>query len=116
MQTHTGGCHCGAVRFEVETDLEKVISCNCSHCAMKGLVLTFVPASSFTLLKGGDNLSLYLFNTKRIEHHFCKTCSVEPFGRGTNQDGTPTVAVNVRCLDNIDIDALTITPVNGKDF
>jgi hypothetical protein len=36
VKTHTGSCHCGAVAYEVDTDLEGLIECNCSHCYRKG--------------------------------------------------------------------------------
>ncbi|MDB5187981.1 MAG: aldehyde-activating protein [Candidatus Kaiserbacteria bacterium] len=116
MKKHSGGCHCKAVRYEVETDLEKVIECNCSHCAIKGLLLTFVPATQFTLLQGEDNLTEYRFNTHKIQHLFCKTCGVESFGRGTNKEGAATIAINARCLDDIDLASLTRTPVDGKSY
>lgn len=115
MKTHTGGCHCGKVRFEVETDMEKVIECNCSHCQMKGLLLTFVPAESFTLLSGEDHLTEYLFNKKKIQHLFCDVCGVQSFARGIGANG-PTVAISVRCIDDIELSSLTLTPVDGKSW
>jgi len=114
MTTHTGGCHCGKVRYEVAATLENVISCNCSHCSMKGFLLTFVPADSFTLLSGEDALTEYRFNKQHIAHLFCATCGVQSFGRGTGPDGSPMVAINVRCLDNIDIEGLSVVPFDGK--
>ena len=114
MKTYTGGCHCGKVRFEVATDLGIVISCNCSYCAMRGLLLTFVPASQFTREKGKEVLTEYRFNTMKIRHLFCKHCGIEAFGMGNKPDGSPTVAINIRCLDGIDLDALTLTPFDGK--
>ncbi len=116
MQTHTGACHCGTVTFEVTTDLEKVIECNCSHCEKKGLLLTFVPETSFVLKSGADMLTEYRFNKKFIAHLFCKVCGVQPIGRAKNQEGVETVAVNVRCLDDVDITVVTRTPVDGKSW
>lgn len=116
IKTYEGHCHCGAVRFKADTDLEKTITCNCSHCEIKGLILTFVPASQFTLLSGEDNLSEYRFNTKKIQHIFCKTCGVEPYGRGEDKAGNPIVAVNVRCLEGVDISKLAPTPLDGKSW
>src|SRR5207302_8713487 len=67
----TGGCHCGAVRYRVEIDLSKpVTQCNCSICGRTGTLLSFVPASAFTLEKGEDSLTDYQFNRKRIHHVF----------------------------------------------
>jgi hypothetical protein len=116
MKTYIGGCHCGKVRYEVQTDLSQVLSCNCSHCSKKGFLLAFVPANQFTLISGEDDLSEYRFNKKVIQHLFCKTCGVQSFGRGVSPKGEETVAVNVRCLDEVDLEALTITPVDGKSL
>ncbi|HEV7449690.1 MAG TPA: GFA family protein [Candidatus Paceibacterota bacterium] len=116
MQTYTGGCHCGAVKYEVETDLAKVIECNCTHCDIKGLILSFVPEDKFKLLSGEDNLENYQFNKKKIHHLFCQTCGVESFGRGENSKGEKLIAINVRCLNGVDRSKLTITPVDGKQY
>ncbi|HEX8591297.1 MAG TPA: GFA family protein [Candidatus Paceibacterota bacterium] len=113
MKTYTGGCHCGAVKFEVETDLAKVIECNCSHCSKKGLVLTFVPRDKFTLLSSEDMLMEYFFNKKAIRHLFCRVCGVQSYADGVTH---PHTAINVRCLDDVDVSSLSITQVNGKDF
>jgi len=113
---YTGGCHCGAVKYEAEMDLTKGMTCNCSHCSKKGFVLTFIPAAQFTLLSGEDNLTLYEFNNKMIQHLFCRTCGVESFGRGKGQGGAPTVMINARCLDDADLTKLTMTEFNGKDL
>lgn len=115
-KTYTGGCHCGKVRYEVTTDLAKVISCNCSHCSKRGFLLTFVPAEAFRLLAGGDNLSEYLFNTKKIRHLFCRDCGIESFATGEGPGGMAMTAVNVRCLDDVDPGSLTLTPFNGRDM
>lgn len=114
MTQYTGGCHCGAVRFEVEASLDAVITCNCSHCGMRGLMLSFVPAAQFRLLQGESALTTYLFNHKVIQHRFCQRCGIEAFGEGKMPDGSPTVAINVRCLDGVDWEQLTPTHYNGR--
>jgi hypothetical protein len=113
-KTYTGGCHCGTVRYEVETDIHNVISCNCSICAKTGTLLAFVPASQFKLLSGEDNLTDYQFHKEIIHHLFCATCGVRSFATGTGPDGIEMRAVNVRCLDDVDLSALTITAIDGK--
>ena len=116
MTKYTGGCHCGAVKYEVEADLSKIIECNCSHCAKKGFLLTFVPRSQFKLLSGEDSLTEYRFNKKTIQHLSCSVCGVQSFGYGAGSDGSEMAAINVRCLDGVDIATLERKPVNGKDF
>ncbi|MFZ2252561.1 MAG: GFA family protein [Minisyncoccia bacterium] len=116
MKTHTGSCHCGAVTFTVAADIEKVMECNCSHCARKGFLLTFIPKEQFVLLAGEDNLTEYLFNKKHIHHFFCKTCGVQAFGSALGEDGKETVAINVRCLPDVDLATLTIEKFDGKSY
>lgn len=114
-KTYEGGCHCGRVRYEVRLDLAKpVISCNCSMCGRAGTVLTFVPTDQFTLRSGEDALTDYRFNKHAIHHLFCKTCGIKSFARGKKPDGTEMIAINARCLDAVDLDALTVTKVDGK--
>jgi hypothetical protein len=115
-KTYTGGCHCGAVRYEATTDLGRVISCNCSHCTKRGLVLTFVPAAQFTLKSGEADLLDYQFNKKVIHHVFCRQCGIESFARGAAPDGTALVALNVRCLDGVDLATISPIPVDGRSF
>ena len=113
---HPGSCHCGAVRYEVETDLEQVIECNCSHCYRKGLLLTFVEPAAFSLLSGEEVLSEHLFNRNAIHHLFCKSCGVQSFARGTRRDGAPMVAINVRTLEDVEPFSLTPQRVDGRSF
>ncbi len=109
------GCQCGQVRYEVELDLAKpVIACNCSMCGRAGTLLTFVPAGSFTLLSGEGALTDYQFNHLVIHHLFCSKCGIKSFARGKGRDGGDTVAINARCLDDVDLDALTIQKWDGK--
>jgi hypothetical protein len=114
--TYTGGCHCGKVRYEVKADLSRVMACNCSICSKTGSLLVFAAADQFTLLSGGDALSDYQFGGKKIHHLFCPSCGIRSFARGTMPDGREVRAVNVRCLDGVDIDALTIAPFDGKSL
>jgi hypothetical protein len=90
------------------------MSCNCSICQKRGALLIFVPAAQFTLLAGEDALTDYLFNRKIIHRLFCGTCGVGSFACGQARDGSNMVAVNVRCLDDVDIETLTPTPFDGK--
>jgi hypothetical protein len=117
MEKHTGGCHCGKIRYEADLDLsEPVIECDCSHCAMKGLLLQFTTPEHFRTLAGEEDAKVYRFNKLVIDHVLCPECGVEPFGKRKNPDGSPAVAVNVRTIDGIDLAALTRMPYAGKDF
>lgn len=112
-----GSCHCGAVTFTVDAEPPaEAISCNCSHCGRKGLLLAFYPAEQFTLGRGEDALTSYFFNKHAIEHQFCTTCGCQPFATGAGPDGMSMRAVNLRCVDNIDTDALKINKVDGASL
>lgn len=113
-KTYTGGCHCGAVRYRVALKLEGAITCNCSICSKTGTALAFVPAARFELTKGGDALTDYLFGRKRIHHLFCNRCGVRSFARSAMPNGDPMVAVNVRCLDGVDLETVPLRAYDGR--
>jgi hypothetical protein len=117
METKTGGCHCKSVRYEAKADLSKeVIECNCSHCQIKGLLLSFIPSGDFRITEGEGNLTEYRFNTNKITHLFCRTCGVEAFAYGQDNSGNKTTALNVRSLDGIDLSAIKRMPFDGRNM
>ena len=112
---HTGSCHCGAVRLEVEApeDIE-AYECNCSLCSRTGFLHLIVPASRFRLLSGGDALTTYTFNTRTAKHLFCRICGVKAFYvPRSNPDG---FSVNVRCLDRATVRSVKILPFDGENW
>lgn len=111
-----GSCHCGQVTFKANIDLKSAMACNCSICQRKGTLLTFIPENDFSLLSGKDSLTDYQFGPKKIHHTFCKTCGVTSFASGAMPDGTKIKAINVRCLDGVDIEKLEITHYDGKSI
>ena len=113
-KTYHGGCHCQAVRYEVTMALKGAMTCNCSICSKTGTMLTFVPATQFKLLQGEDKLTDYTWGKKHIHHLFCKVCGVRSFARGAMPDGTQMAAINVRCLDDIDLEAVPTQSYDGK--
>jgi hypothetical protein len=115
LVTHRGGCHCGAVRFEVQAPTRlRVSRCNCSICAMTDFLHLIVPASRFQILSGAGNLSSYSFNTGTARHVFCKTCGVKSFYvPRSNPDG---YSINVRCLDPVTIEQMDIEPFDGRNW
>ena len=114
---YKGGCHCGKISFEVEGDIQNVVECNCSICTKRGHLLWFVPREQLRLKTPENNLSTYLFNTRKIQHRFCADCGCGPFGEGTNpKTGAATAAVNVRCLEGIDLANLQKIPFDGRSL
>src|SRR5690606_2318314 len=115
-RTYTGGCHCGRVRYEVETALTPVLDCNCSICQKRGALWTYVEPSAFRLLFGEDNLTDYQFNKRNIHHLFCSTCGIASFARGASADGAERVGIAVRCLGDVDLSSLKLTPFDGRSL
>ena|SRR5579871_3996133 len=113
---YQGSCHCKQVSFEVEGTLEKAMECNCSHCSRKGYLLWFVPRSQLSLNAGTTGLNSYTFNKHVIEHQFCTRCGCAPFAFGKDRSGAQTAAINVRCLEGVDLGLLTRVPVDGRSF
>jgi hypothetical protein len=115
-KTYHGGCQCGAVRYDVTMELGEVISCNCSRCGKLGSLLAFAPAQDFKLTAGEGATTEYQFNKRAIHYLFCATCGIQSFARGSMPDGTEVVAVNVRCLDDVDTGGLSVKAVDGRHF
>ena len=113
-QVCQGGCHCGAVRFQVLIDRYTVDECNCSICRKKGFLHLILPPENFTLLKGRDSLSCYTFNTKVARHTFCSICGIHPFYRPRSHP--QMIDVNIRCLDEDLSDKFTIRHFDGQNW
>ena len=113
--TYKGGCHCGAVSFEViaPKNLE-VFECNCSICSKSGYLHLIVPTSKFKLLKGSDLLTTYTLNTAIAKHTFCQICGIKPFYiPRSNPDG---FSVNARCIDKKNIGKIKIEFFDGENW
>jgi len=115
MITHTGGCHCGRVRFEVDAPAEiEASDCNCSICTKTGFLHLLVAASDFRLLQGEEALTTYTFNTGVAQHRFCKYCGVKSFY--TPRSHPDGISVNVKCLDPGTVEAIRVTLFDGANW
>jgi hypothetical protein len=114
VQTYQGGCHCGRVRFRVTADLSRVTYCNCSICAKKGFLHLIVAPEQFELLSGKEALTTYRFNTGVAQHTFCSNCGMHPFY--IPRSDPDKIDVNVRCLDDVDLDSLMLGYFDGKNW
>lgn len=111
---YQGSCHCGKIAFEVEGELTGAIACNCSICSRKGSLLWFVPRDKLRLLTPEDHLATYMFNKHVIKHRFCPTCGIHPFGEGVDPNGNRIAAVNIRCLENLDLATVPVHNFDGR--
>ncbi|MEO7742201.1 MAG: GFA family protein [Usitatibacter sp.] len=113
---YKGSCHCGAVAFEVEGELDGAMSCNCSICRRKGMLMWFVPRAQLRLTTPEEAAATYMFNKHVIKHRFCPTCGIHPYGEGMDPKGNATAAVNVRCLDGVDLEQLKVQHFDGASL
>ena len=111
---HKGSCHCGAVAYEVEGDVQGVIMCNCSMCHRKGAPLWFVPRANLRFKQGEGALKDYLFRKHIIKHRFCPTCGIHTHGESSDRQGNPMAAINLRCIEGVDLEKLEIKPFDGR--
>jgi hypothetical protein len=112
---YQGSCHCGKVAYEVEGTIDTALACNCSMCQRKGSLLWFVPRAQFRLRTPEDAAATYTFNKHIIKHRFCPTCGIHPYAEGVDPKGNPMAAINLRCIDGIDLAALPVQEFNGRD-
>lgn len=113
---YKGSCHCGKVRFEVEGEIGGAMSCNCSICQRKGSLLWFVPRDNLSLLTPEENAATYTFNKHVIKHRFCSICGIHPYGEGTDPSGNRMAAINIRCLEGIDLEAVPVRQFDGRSL
>lgn len=111
---YEGSCHCRRVRFRITADLSPVIACNCSICTKKGILHVIIPPDRFTLLAGDDALSTYQFGTHTARHQFCRYCGMHPFY--VPRSDPDKIDVNVRCLDDVDVEGLAVVPFDGRHW
>jgi len=111
MQRYRGSCHCGAIRFEIETDFPELTMCDCSICRRKNALMVKVQESSFRLLSGKDALAEYQFHTRTARHDFCSICGIYPFH---SKRVTPDFfGVNVHCLEDFDPTGIPVRQAIG---
>ena len=115
MRWRTGGCHCGAVRFEVlAPDEVEAKECNCTICRIAGYLHLIVEKERFRLVDGADKIATYSFNTGTAKHHFCSVCGVKSFYVPRSKpDG---YSVNLRCLDDGQVRVVRIVPFDGRNW
>ena len=116
MTQYLGSCHCGGVRFEVETEfpLGPYFRCNCSLCSRKSAVMGAAPRTALKVTAGQELLSTYTWNTHEAQHYFCKVCGI--YRHHAMRGETMTVGLNMACIEGLDVFALEEVQVgDGKN-
>lgn len=112
MPTYSGSCHCGAIRFEIDTEVTDLYTCDCSLCSKKNALMTTVHKDQFKLIAGEDNLTLYQWNARIARHYFCSVCGIYPFHR--KRAMPDHYGINVRALDNFNPAGMPVRAAAGK--
>jgi hypothetical protein len=112
--TYHGSCHCGRIAFEVEGTVDRAMACNCSICQRKGSLLWFVPRENLHLTTPEENAATYTFHKHVIRHRFCPVCGIHPYAEAKDKEGKPMVAINIRCLEDIDLDSVAVGHFDGR--
>lgn len=123
MTTYKGSCHCGRIRFEVHAEIDHVRACDCSICRRRGALTFRVPKDALRLRTPLDNLSLYEWGSRTAKDYFCPTCGILPFRHPSDptaqerREGLQSFdgwAVNVRCLEGVDLESILIKRIHGS--
>jgi hypothetical protein len=113
---YRGSCHCQRVVFEVEGQVDSGLACNCSICSRRGSLLWFVPRDRLRLLTDDDAAATYWFNKHAIGHRFCPVCGIHAFGEGTDPKGNRIAAVNLRCIEGLDLAKVPVREFDGRSL
>ena len=111
MGTWNGSCHCGAVRFRVDAQIDELTRCDCSLCRRKGALMAKVPKDGLQILAGEAALTLYQWNTRVAQHWFCKVCGIYTFHR--KRSAPDSYGVNIGCLEDFDPSTVPTRPADG---
>lgn len=111
---YQGSCHCGQVKFEAEGEIQGAMSCNCSMCQRRGSLLWFVPRARLQVLSDEKDVGRYTFNKHLIQHRFCPKCGIHVFGEGVDPKGNKMGAINIRCIEGIDLESIPVQHFDGR--
>jgi hypothetical protein len=115
LKRHSGGCHCGAVRFEATVDATQGGRCNCSICTKVAQLGAMVKPEAFRLLSGTESIGQYVWGGKISTRHFCKHCGIHCFGTGHLAElGGDFVSINLNTLDDVDPSQVTVVNWDGR--
>lgn len=122
-------CHCGATQISLAAAPTEASECNCTYCRRTGALWAYLDPADLPV--EASNTQIYSA-TGLNDHHFCGNCGCNTHGFSPdwashyNMDGTPKEgvqsgsvptakrgAVNVRMIDGLDLDGLTINRLDG---
>jgi hypothetical protein len=104
-------CHCGAVRFVVESSPSDVNSCNCSICRRYGALWAYyqLPLVRFASENGATDI--YAWGDRDLEFHRCRVCGCVTHWMSMDRTYT-RMGVNARLMPS---EVLAAIPVRHSD-
>lgn len=111
---YKGSCHCGNIAFEVEGEIKSALACNCSMCQRRGSLLWFVSRTELHLFTPEIAANTYTFNKHLIRHRFCPQCGIHPYAEAMDAKGNPMAAVNIRCIEDLDLSQIPVQDYDGR--
>jgi hypothetical protein len=122
--TIKGSCHCGKTTFEIEGEIpEQLTRCTCSFCSKRGSLYAYYQPEQFRVSVSPEDDGIYRWNSKLIDHHFCKNCGITTFSDspafelGVVWDNkTRRIGVNARLFDNFDAASAPEFVIDGKNL
>lgn len=124
LETYTGSCHCGAIRYKADIDLAAGSNrCNCSYCRKVRAWFAFARGTNSFRVIEDAGISHYRWTPPgraepALTYAFCRTCGVRMFARGELESlGGVFHAVSVPTLDLTpeQLAAIPVRYVNGRD-
>ena len=117
IKTYTGSCHCGAIRFEADLDLEAGTSkCDCRFCLKTRNWSVITKPEHLRVRAGEDALQDYPLSDSPVRLPFCKRCGVRAFSRGHLEElGGDYVSIRGAGLDDASPAELLAGPVQYCD-
>jgi hypothetical protein len=125
MRSYQASCHCGATRFQIDANIDHVRECDCSICRRRGALILRIASDAIRFLTPIDQLAVYRWGTGTGADYFCPTCGVMPFRKPsapTPEEAEAGVArfegwaVNARCIDDLDLDAMPRVRIRGSEL
>jgi hypothetical protein len=98
MTEITGGCLCGAIRYEIDGEPFRIANCHCDDCRK-----ATGSAYATNLFFKEEQIKILQGTPKKFEHladshntmikEFCSDCGSQVFGSGANRPGVKNIKV-----------------------
>jgi hypothetical protein len=109
-------CHCGAVKLQVPTAPEEVVSCNCSLCSRSAWLGAYYNPAVVNLITPRESIDTYIWGDRTIQICRCKTCGFTTHWESIDPQQTDRMGINARMMNDIDLDSIPVRYFDGASF